>query len=328
MNCSDQHECILSSGPAAGPSWRGAVQEGIYMRLLLAILLNVSGVQLLLHGSTVCAQPESSAPPRSGWYVGATLGLNRASDIDQGGWNRDTFCYPTDACFDLDPIPKISGYRWQYNNEAATGHAFQVSIGRIFDRKRVEFALAQRKNDIDQIFQSVTDFDGVTMEDREGGTIESNTRSSIDDFVVRSLSLNVYHDLPGGQHGISPYVGGGLGAAHVAMTGTHYSDDHRETSSSGQIYDPPLSFYNGRQEGDLADVVLVGSLHAGADYAVSSRTLLGLKLTYTITGGMDVRGEYVIHPMHSIEPDFPSYNTFAGVRHWTLTLNARRVLGN
>ena len=318
----------MSLGLAAGPYGRGVVQEGICMRLVLAISLSVSGLQLLSHVSRVCAQPGPSAPPRSGWYVGATLGANRASDIDQKGWNRDTFCYPTDACFDLDPIPRISGYRWRYNNEAASGHAFRISIGRIFDRKRVELALARRKNDIEQVFRSVTNLEGVAMEDRAGGTIESNTRSWIDDFVVRTLSINVYHNLPGGQRGISLYVGGGLGAAHVAMTGTHYSDDHKETSGSGQVYDPPLSFYNGRQEGDLADVVLVGSLHAGADYAVSSRTLLGLKLTYTITGGMDVRGEYSTHPMHSIDPDFPSHNSFAGARLWTLTLNVKRFFGN
>ena len=31
--------------------------------------------------------------------------------IQQEGWNRETLCYPTDACFDADPAPKISGYR-------------------------------------------------------------------------------------------------------------------------------------------------------------------------------------------------------------------------
>ena len=70
------------------------------MRLFSVILSTVFGLQLLSHSSRVCAQP---GPPRSGWYVGATLGVNRASDIDQEGWNRDTVCYPTDACFDLGP---------------------------------------------------------------------------------------------------------------------------------------------------------------------------------------------------------------------------------
>ena len=294
------------------------------MRLLSVILCTVFGLQLLSHSSRVCAQP---GPPRSGWYVGATLGVNRASDIDQKGWNRDTFCYPTDACFDLDPIPRISGYRWRYNNEAAAGHAFRVSLGRIFDRKRVELSLVQRKNDLDQIFQSVTNYDGVRMEDRRGGTIESNDRSSIDHLIARTVTVDVYYDFPLASLGVSAYLGGGMGAAQVKLAGVHYANDHRETSTNVQAYDPPLSFYNSRQDADLSDVVLAGSVHAGADYAVSDGTLLGLKLTYSMTGGMDVRGEYSIHPMHSLDPDFPSHNSFAGARHWTLTLNAKRVFG-
>ena len=297
------------------------------MRFALVVFSTVCALQSICQNSRAWSQPTPTEHPNSGWYAGVTLGLNRANDIDQEGWNRDTFCYPTDACFDLDPIPTISGYRWRYNNETASGHAFQVSIGRIFDRKRVELAISQRRNGIDQIFQSVTNFDGVPMEDREGGTIDSNTRSSIDDFVVRSLSLNAYYDLPGGQRVVSPYVGVGMGTAHVAMTGTHYSDNHTETSASGQVYDPPLSFYNGRQEGDLGDVVLIVNFHAGAEYPVGDRTMLGLKLTYSVTGGMDVRGEYEIHPMHSIDPDFSSHNSFAGARLWTLTLNAKRFFG-
>lgn len=297
------------------------------MRFMLVIFCTVFGLDSLFHSSRVWAQSEETRRPRSGWYAGVTLGLNRANDIDQEGWNRDTFCYPTDACFDLDPIPTISGYRWRYNNEAASGHAFQVSIGRIFDRKRVELAISQRMNGIDQIFQSVTDFDGVRMEDRRGGTIASNTRAWIDDLVVRSFSFNAYYDLPGARIGISPYVGFGLGAAQIVMAGAHFSNDHQETSDSGPVYDPPLSFYNSRQEGDLSDVVPAWSIHAGADYSLGGRTLLGLKLTYSMTGDAEVRGEYSTHPMQSIDPDFPSHNSFAGARHWTLTVNAKRFFG-
>ena len=31
--------------------------------------------------------------------------------MDQEGWNRETTCYPTAACFEADPVPEISGYR-------------------------------------------------------------------------------------------------------------------------------------------------------------------------------------------------------------------------
>ncbi len=298
------------------------------MRLVLAVFSAVFALQMFCYNSDVWSQSEPVESPRSGWYVGATLGLNRANDIEQDGWNRDTFCYPTDACFDLDPIPRISGYRWHYNVEPARGAAIEVSFGRVLGPKRLELSLAQRKNGVSQVFRSVTNYDGVRMEDRRGGTIASNTRASIDDLVVRSFSLNAYYDLHGARIGISPYMGFGLGAAQVVMAGAHFSNDHQETSVGGQVYDPPLSFYNSRQDGDLSDVVPVGSVHAGADYTVGDRTTLGLKLTYSMTGGAEVRGKYSTHPMHSLDPDFPNHNTFAGARQWTLTLNARRIFGN
>ena len=298
------------------------------MRFPFIVLSMVLGLQPLFHSSCAYAQSDAPGPPGSGWYVGATLGLNRANDVAQDGWNRDTFCYPTDACFDLDPIPRISGYRWHYNLEPARGAAFEVSFGRVLGPKRLELSLAQKKSGVSQVFRSVTNYDGVRMEDRPGGTVASNSRASIDDLVVRSFSLNAYYDLHGARIGISPYIGFGLGAAQVVMAGTHFSNDHQETSDSGPVYDPPLSFYNSRQEGDLSDVVPVGSVHAGADYTVGDRTIMGLKLTYSMTGGAEVRGKYSTHPMHSLDPDFPNHNTFAGARQWTLTLNARRIFGN
>ena len=298
------------------------------MRFMLAIFFTLFGLDSLFHSSRVWAQSEDASRPRSGWYVGATIGAGQADDIDQNGWNRDTFCYPTDACFDLDPIPRISGYRWRYNVEPDRGNAFEIAIGRVFDRKRLELSAAQKKNGVNQVFRSVTDFDGVRMEDRRGGTIASNTRAWIDDLIVRSFSLNAYYDLPGARVGISPYLGVGLGAAQFVMAGAHFSNDHQETSDSGQFYDPPLSFYNSRQEGDLSDVVPAWSVHTGADYSLGDRTLLGLKLTYSMTGDAEVPGKYSIHPMQSLDPDFPSHNAFAGARHWVLTLNARQFFGN
>ena len=298
------------------------------MGFMLVMFFTVFGLDSLFHSSRVWAQSEENGRPRSGWYIGATLGLNRANDVDQNGWNRDTFCYPTDACFDLDPIPRVSGYRWRYNVEPDRGNTFEIAIGRVFHRKRLELSVAQKTNGVNQVFRSVTDFDGVRMEDRPGGTVASNTRAWIDDLVVRSLSLNAYYDLPGSGVGISPYLGVGLGAAQVVMAGAHFSNDHQETSDSGPVYEPPLSFYNSRQEGDLSDVVPAWSVHAGADYSLGNRTLLGLKLSYSMTGDAEVRGEYSTHPMQSIDQDFPSQNSFAGARYWALTLNAKRFFGN
>ena len=79
--------------------------------------------------SDVAAQSGSGDPPRSGWYIGGGIGANWASDLDQEGWNRETTCYPTAASFDADPVPEISGYRWRYDIDAASGAVF--GLGRI-----------------------------------------------------------------------------------------------------------------------------------------------------------------------------------------------------
>ena len=81
------------------------------MRLASFIASTAGGILVLCSISDVAAQTGS----RSGWYVGGGIGSNWASDMDQEGWNRETTCYPTDACFDADPVPAIPGYRWRYD---------------------------------------------------------------------------------------------------------------------------------------------------------------------------------------------------------------------
>ena len=93
-------------------------------------------------------------------------------------------------------------------------------------------------------------------------------------------------------------------------------------------YDPPLSFYNSSQDADLSDTVLAGHLHAGVDYSLSDKTLLGLKLTYSMLGSMEARDGYAIHPFHEQDPDFSNYNRFTGARSWALTFTVKRLFGN
>ena len=102
------------------------------MRLALFIASSVCGILVLGPGSGLLAQSGTGGPSRSGWYVGGGIGSNWASDLDQEGWNRETTCYPTDACFDANPVPEISGYRWRYGIDAAAGAVFEISAGRIF----------------------------------------------------------------------------------------------------------------------------------------------------------------------------------------------------
>ena len=82
----------------------------------------------------------------------------------------------------------------------------------------------------------------------------------------------------------------------------HFSTDYQDTSGSAQAYDPPLSFYNSRQDEDLSDTVLAGHLHAGADYGLNDKTALGLKLTYSMMGDIEASGGYSLHPFHGRNP--------------------------
>ena len=232
------------------------------MRLASFIASAVGGILVLGPGSGLLAQ--SRGERAGGWYVGGGIGSNWASAMDQEGWNRDPICYPTDACFDADPVPEISGYRWRYDIAAAAGAMFELSAGRIFNRTRLELSFAQRKNDLDQMFRSITDYDGAPMEERRGGTVVSDTRTSINNLTVRTLSLNAYYDFPDAYHGISPYLGVGLGPAFVEVSGLRFSNEYEDTAGNAQAYDPPVSFYNSRQDANLSDTVLAGHLYAGA----------------------------------------------------------------
>ena len=324
------------AGPAQGneewssgrmlPGTGRSLQE--FSMLLTSVIASaVGGILVLCSISGVAAQSGAGPPPRSGWYVGGGIGSNWASDMDQKGWNRDPLCYPTDLCFDADPVPEISGYRWRYDIDAGAGAVFEISAGLIFDRARMELSLAQRKNGLDQMFRSITDYNGTPMEERRGGTVVSNARASIDHLTVRTLALNAYYDFPGAYRGISPYLGGGLGPAFVEVSGVRYSTDYEDTSGNAQAYDPPLSFYNSRQDADLSDTVLAGHLHVGADYSLNDKVSLGLKLTCSMMGDIEASSGYSLHPLHERDLDFPNHNTFTGSRYWTLTFTVKRLSG-
>ena len=76
------------------------------------------------------------------------------------------------------------------------------------------------------------------------------------------------------------------------------------------------------------DTVLAGHLHAGVDYGLNDKTLLGLKLTYSMMGDIEASGGYSLHPFHERDPDLTNHNTFTGARYWTLTLTVKHLFGN
>ena len=190
--------------------------------------MKFSTVRLLTVGAILMVFATSgeagAEPERSGWYIGGGIGANWTSRIDQAGWNRDTYCYPDSSSCDVPgPSENISGYRWMYDLDMDAGSAFEVSIGRMFNRWRLELSAAQRNNAIEQKFKSVTFLDGRVDTRPPGNRVESNSMSRIDDLTTRTLSFNAYYDFTNVFERITPYLGVGLGVAFVEISGVHFS---------------------------------------------------------------------------------------------------------
>ena len=281
---------------------------------------------LIASASAVCAQDEPSNI--SDWYLSATLGISQNSDTKQEGWNLDTFCYPDAACFDETPIPTASGYRWNYDIDLDRGSSFELSIGRYFGRTRLELALAQQTNETNQMFAGLTYRDGTPIGPRTEDMITSNAQGQIDRRLERTLSIDAYYDFPGAWGTISPYIGFGLGQAHVEYQGVQFATNYRPTGLFTQIYNPALSFYNSSQNEDLSDRALLWRVHTGANYELSSKTSIGLRLTWTKIHDLEAMSGYETHPMHSIDPNFSNVDVFESSRDWTLMLKLLRRVGN
>ena len=200
-----------------------------------------------LAGLLLAAPAAAAAPAHAGWYVGAGAGVNWAFDMDQEGWNRDPVCYPTDACFEAVAAPAIPGYRWRYGVDQDLGTAFELSLGRRFARTRLALSLARHRNDSHQGFRGITYLDGTPREPRDGPVV-SEGGAGIGHLRAHTVSLNAYYDFPVAYHRITPYLGGGLGAAFVKVTRLTFDSTYRDTSAAPRAYDPPLAFYAGSQD--------------------------------------------------------------------------------
>lgn len=278
----------------------------------------------------VCAGAAAGAASaeagRSGWYFSIGTGLALSSGMDQEGWNRDTVCYPTDPCFVADPVPAPSGYRWGYTIDADTGTGFEITFGRALGPLRLEVSASQSKNNIEQEFASLEYLDSSPWIGREG--VVSNDVASIGDLTTQIVSLNVYRDFSAAHRALTPYIGAGLGAAFVKISDVKYTNNYQDTAESPPIYDPPLSFYNSVTDVDYSDTVAAGRLHAGIDYAVNDRMLLGAKLTYTLVDDIADTGVYDSHPMQQADdPPFINHTTFNAAHSWSLAIALKHRLG-
>ncbi len=265
----------------------------------------------------------------SGWYVGAGLGINKASTAEQAGWNRDDICYPEDDCSHL-PGGAPEGYRWYYDLEADDGAAFEISLGRTLGAFRLELALAQRKNDFEQKFTGITYLDGSRSVPARDSNYQSalNPDNGVDDLTTRTLSLNAYYDFSIAGSRFTPYVGAGVGVSFVELSGVFF-DIRYSCKNPSTDCDMPEQ-YDSRQYEDLSDTVLSTHLHAGLDYRMSDKMQLGLKLTYSMVGDMeDVKGTYVKHPEFAEHPAarLPNFTTISGMNHFSVMFGVKYFFG-
>ena len=300
-------------------------------------MMNLQKPVAVVFAMTIClllvSVAEAAAQDRrtSGWYVSGGLGGNLVYGLDQAGSNTESTCYPTSACFDMI-LRDIPGYRWRYDPSIDRGIGFDAAVGRVFDRTRLEVSFAHRRNNVDQGPPlEVTYLDGSSagVSSLLGlGLVQTTASNFIEDLVTRSVSLNAYYDLPIGPQRITPYVGVGTGIAFVELTRIFFSIEYSDPSGEGTFYDPPLSFYNSKQDTGLSDVVFAGHLYAGADYSLGDRTAIGLKMTYSRVDDIEHTGTYEYHPYFATDPSFTNKNTFSATNQLSVTLNVRFLFGN
>ncbi len=299
--------------------------------------MNLNKPIAVLFATTICLflvwATEAVAQERrtSGWYVSGGLGGNLAYGLDQSGSNTESTCYPTSACFDM-MLRDIPGYRWRYDPSADRGIGFDLAIGRIFDRTRIEVSYAHRRNRVDQGPPlEITYLDGSTAGASSLlglGLVQAASTNFFEDLVTRTVSLNAYYDLPIGPQRITPYVGVGTGIAFVNLTRIFFSIEYSDPSGEGTFFDPPLSFYNSKQDTELSDMVFAGHVYAGADYGLNDRAAIGLKAAYSRVDDVEHTGTYEYHPHFYTDPSLTNKNTFSATNHWSVTLNVRFTFGN
>ena len=277
-----------------------------------------------------CLSAEASAEPqRSAWYIGGGIGAGWVHDMEERGWNRDTYCYPR-TCDEpglSENIEGISipGYRWNYDLDLDLGSAFEIALGRTFNRWRLEISAAQRKNDIDQTFTGSTYLDGRTRSQSSANSrVVSNSVSRIDDLTTRTLSLNVYYDfLDVFHHRITPYLGVGLGVAFAELPDVHYSTSYEDLAEPSR----DLSFYNSYKDADMWDTVIVGNFHIGTDYHLTDTILAGVKVTYAMMDDLDDTAGYRDHPVHRENPDFRFNEHFSSPHQYSVMFTMKYLFG-
>jgi len=268
----------------------------------------------LLAGLLACAAaPANGEAARSGFYVGGDAGLIWRADFRQQGNNREMSCYFT-GCQSGFPGGE-EGYRWEYEVDTDTGLQFGLSAGWMWNRLRLEINAAHAANDATHHFRNTSLRDGSPTclsgaPCRLPAAAQESEASGVGRIETRSLFANVYYDFPG-YGDFTPYIGAGIGRADVKVTDVRYIS----------------IFVDGRrvvQDTDMEDTVYAWQLHAGADYRVNRRFLVGLKVSYTDLDDFSDTNRY---DEHTDEPNLTNRTKFAGLDYWSALFTVKYLFG-
>ena len=259
------------------------------------------------------------------WYVIASLGHGQKCGMDQVGSNRDTTCYPTDACFLETPIPSVPGYRWRYAIDLDAGSGFEVGVGRETGKWRFELAATSSRHDVTQTFTGIEYLDGSPIPPGDG-SVDVDIEASIDHVRTASISLAVLRKASIGRANV--YFGAGAGVAAILVRDVRFRAAYCPDCIYPAVVDPSNRYlylyrYDSRQDDDLNDAAGTVLAHVGADYPLTERLSLGGRLTYSHVGDIADQGPYLDHPMHEEDSRFSSVNTFDAANGWRLAATVR-----
>jgi hypothetical protein len=146
----------------------------------------------------------AAAPAPAAWYVGAGGGPGWSAAMDKAGYNRDTTCSPNRDCGGR----AVAGFRWFQDLVPAAGRTFEVTAGRRIGRLRIELSAAQQTHAAALESVGITYLDGSDRAPRIADSpYTSSTTNTVGDLTTRTLSLNVYRDLPLPGARATPYLG-------------------------------------------------------------------------------------------------------------------------
>ena len=280
-------------------------------------------VVVMLGSGMSHARAEGSRP--SGWYIAVGAGASRAAMMKQGGQNDDTTCYPNDDCSHL-PGGVPAGYNWSYILHPDIAPAFELVVGRTFHPVRLELSVSRRTFGMEQEFTGLSYADGSARVPQQDSGYASTTATGVDDLTVHALLLSAYYDVPLSGSPVTFYLGAGVGLSFAELSGLRYRSRYG-CADEARCRDPER--YDGRQDVDLTDTVPSVHAHAGFDYPLGDRLLLGLKLTSSWMDDMRQRDPYADHAV----PGMTSFTRISGVsgapiNYGTLLLSVKYLLGS